>query len=277
MKYTVYIRTNLINGKQYVGQTKNFKRRESNWRDLSTRYANKLLTVDREKYGLENFKVEILAEVETREEAWDLEQKFTLEYNTKYPNGYNMGNGGKTQEGTLHTDESKTNMSESHIGKKLSEDTKRKMSEVHKGQTPWNKGVKNCFSDETLKKLSERMKGENHPNWGKHLSEETKKKISESEKGKTPWMKGKKHTEESKKKISNAKKGKPNISLAKKVYQYTLEGEFLASYSSTAEAARQNDFLQGEISACCNGGRYKKGKWVNCNKYKGYKWSYEPL
>ena len=28
MPYTIYLRTNLVNGKQYVGQTRNFKQRE---------------------------------------------------------------------------------------------------------------------------------------------------------------------------------------------------------------------------------------------------------
>ena len=40
------------------------------------------------------------------------------------------------------------------------------------------------YSEETCRKLSESLKGENNPNWGKPRSEETKKKISESQKGK---------------------------------------------------------------------------------------------
>ena len=31
---TIYIRTNTMNGKQYVGQTSNFKRRERDWKNL---------------------------------------------------------------------------------------------------------------------------------------------------------------------------------------------------------------------------------------------------
>lgn len=67
--------------------------------------------------------------------------------------------------------------------------------------------------------------------------------------------------------------------LSKKVYQYTLDGEFVKEWESVIEAARALEFNQGNISNCCNGGYYSKerGKWVNVKRYKGYKWSYEPL
>ena len=276
MKYTVYLRTNLVNGMKYVGQTKSFIGRESDWKDLSTRYANKLITKDREEFGLENFDTDVLAEVDTQDEAWELEKKFIKELDTKFPNGYNMGDGGKDPSGTKHTDESRENMSQAHIGNYLSEETKLKMSKIHKGQIPWNKGKKNCFSDETIKKLSERMSGENHPFYGKHHSEETKRKIGEHSKGKTSPMKGKHFTEDSKRKLSEAKKGKPNIALSMKVYQYK-NGILVGEYSSVAEAARKTGFVQSEISTNCRGGRFKNGKWIISKTYKGYKWSYKPL
>lgn len=65
-----------------------------------------------------------------------------------------------------------------HIGKKYSEETKNKMSEVQKGSIPWNKGKK--FSEETKKKMSESLKGKKPYK----MTEETKKKMSESRKGK---------------------------------------------------------------------------------------------
>lgn len=89
-----------------------------------------------------------------------------------------------------------------------SEETKKRMSERMKGNT-WNKGRK--LSEEHKKKISESGRGRTHRNKGKpgtwlgrHHSEESKKKISEAHKGKklTPF------TEEHRKKISEAKKGK---------------------------------------------------------------------
>ena len=63
----------------------------------------------------------------------------------------------------------------------------------HKDENPSNNFVDNlewCDAKYNInygtrnKRVSEKMKGENHPNYGKHLSEETKRKISEAQKGK---------------------------------------------------------------------------------------------
>ena len=61
-------------------------------------------------------------------------------------------------------------------GIKLSEETKRKLSESHKGLNTWTKGKSK--SEETCRKLSESHKGKNR----KPKSEETKRKISEARK-----------------------------------------------------------------------------------------------
>lgn len=79
MKYTIYLRTNKINGKQYVGQTKNFRVRENQWKCLKARYANQYLQKEREKYGVGNFETKILLETEDEKEAWELEQKYIYE------------------------------------------------------------------------------------------------------------------------------------------------------------------------------------------------------
>lgn len=149
MKYTIYLRTNLANGKQYVGQTSNFKQRQREWNCLKRIYANGHIDDDRAKYGFDAWVVKVLAECDNREDAWNLEQRFIKDYNTLWPNGYNLDSGGE-------------------MGKK--------------------------HSDETKKKMSEAQKGEKHPMYGKHHSEEAKQKMSEAHKGTH-------HTEEAKQKI----------------------------------------------------------------------------
>ena len=101
-------------------------------------------------------------------------------------------------------------------GFKHSEETKKKMSKSHKGQTSGMKGKH--FSEESRRKMSENyvgMKGKRHSEEtkkkisesrvGKQLSEETKRKVSENN---GLGMKGKYHSKETKRKISDRMKGK---------------------------------------------------------------------
>lgn len=60
------------------------------------------------------------------------------------------------------------------------EESKKKMSAAHKGQTAWNKGI--SPSVETRRKISEHQKGRIPPNKGKKASIETRKKLSEASK-----------------------------------------------------------------------------------------------
>lgn len=87
-------------------------------------------------------------------------------------------------------------------GNKLNEDPRVKKTQFKKGGISWMKGRK--MSNETKRKISEANKG-------RRLSEETKKKMSESRKGKIPRFipnnKGRKHSEETKRKIRESLKG----------------------------------------------------------------------
>lgn len=70
-----------------------------------------------------------------------------------------------------------------NLGRKASEETKRKMSETHKriGTGKWMKGKK--LSKETRIKISNATKGENNHFYGKHHSEKVRRKISNHQKG----------------------------------------------------------------------------------------------
>jgi hypothetical protein len=113
----------------------------------------------------------------------------------------------EVNKGKTHSEEHKRNISEAHKGRTHSEETRRKLSDAHKGKT---------LSDETKRKLSEANKGENHHMYGKTHSEETRRKMSETRKGKTfseehkrKLSEGKKNpSEETKRKLSEANKGK---------------------------------------------------------------------
>ena len=97
---------------------------------------------------------------------------------------------------------------------KISDETRKKMSEARKGRTSPRKGV--TLSDETRRKMSESQKGHtvnedtrkkmSEAHKGHTVNEETRKKMSESRKGENHPMYGKKHSEETRKKMSEAAK-----------------------------------------------------------------------
>lgn len=71
-------------------------------------------------------------------------------------------------------------------------ETRKKLSDSHKGKPTWNKGKKGCFNEETINKFIEKRKGVLNPSGmkGKHYSEEARKNMGRK-KGSIPWNKGK--------------------------------------------------------------------------------------
>lgn len=76
-----------------------------------------------------------------------------------------------------HTSIHKKGMKGYWLGKKLSDKSKKKMSESHKGEKNSNFGKPK--SEETRRKLSEALKGKQNC-LGRKLSDETKRKMSEA-------------------------------------------------------------------------------------------------
>jgi len=169
--------------------------------------------------------------------------------------------------GKNHTEETRKKIGEINLGKTHTEETKKKWSEIRTGKT---------HTEETKQKMRETQKGEKHPMYGKSHTEETKQKMSEAKLGKTFTEEtrqklskanlGKILTEETKQKMSEAKLGENN-SQSKKLFQYSLIGEFIQSFASGGEAARALGKSGGSIiSECAN--RKRKTAY-------GFKWSFE--
>lgn len=57
------------------------------------------------KYGIKNFTVEVIEECESREQLNERERYWIVKLNCKYPNGYNMTDGGDKAGNSKHTPE----------------------------------------------------------------------------------------------------------------------------------------------------------------------------
>lgn len=93
MEYYIYITTNLINGKQYIGQHKG---------DYNDSYLGSgiLITKAIKKYGKDNFTKEVLAYCNSREEADEKERYYIEKYNAiDSDNFYNCQEGGTGGDG----------------------------------------------------------------------------------------------------------------------------------------------------------------------------------
>lgn len=155
----IYLTTNLINGKKYIGK------------DINNRpgYLGSGIYIKQaiQKYGKENFKKTILEyciskkHLMEREEYWL--NKFDAENNSEFYNKTNkaFGNSGQTEEG-------KRKISISRKGWKPTEEQKLKMSKSKKGHP--------MYTEEWKQKISQSTKGIKK-------SEDFKKWQSENQKG----------------------------------------------------------------------------------------------
>lgn len=89
MRYLIYKITNLINGKYYIG-----RHSTKNYNDL---YMGSGIGIKNaiNKYGIENFKKEIIVETDSAKKLWKLEKKIVNKDVVKDKMSYNNAFGGK--------------------------------------------------------------------------------------------------------------------------------------------------------------------------------------
>jgi group I intron endonuclease len=199
----IYLITNIITGKYYVGQTTRtvqvrWKKHIHEAKTNNKKYLSRAI----QKYGSDNFRVDVLCKCPDKRALNDCEKFFIKMLGSSKPSfGYNMTLGG---EGLVVTEElrerlrllkigkpkgprseeHRANLSKSHLGLKMSEESKVKNRDAHFG-----------------KKLGP-------------MPQQTKDKISKANKGKTPWSKT--PEESRKKRIVSLKKAWAKRKLEKK-------------------------------------------------------------
>lgn len=184
MKYLIYMTTNNIDGKKYIGK------HQTEYLDDGYLGSGILLTRAIKKHGVSAFTRKILYLSENDDSLCEQEKKFIAEYDAvASPDFYNIslgGEGGDTYSGAPESDqirraalasfhnkgrpkseETKAKISAAKIGSKSSDETKRRISETMKQRVRdgltvvpiGNRGNKDFRHKETTKQdLSRRMK-----------------------------------------------------------------------------------------------------------------------
>lgn len=175
----IYITTNMVNGKKYIGQ----KKIDNEGKYKKYLGSGQTLKKALKKYGKDNFEREIVAFAYSKDELNNLEIDFINYHNaTHSDNYYNIAYGGNS-------------------GNKLEGKKEYEINEFKNKISESTKGEKNPMFGKKINK-------ENHPMYGKHHSEEAKRKMSKN--NKKVWQ-GKHFSEEHKNKMSE------NSGRAKKV------------------------------------------------------------
>lgn len=180
-QHYIYLTTNLINGKKYIGK---------HFGEINDDYlgSGKLLQRAINKYGKENFKKEILYLSKDNNENNQKEKEFIAAFNAvKDENFYNLAEGGDggdifhslppAQQEKIRQNQSIKNKGERNgmYGKHHSKETKEKLRQVDKSYTQ---------TPEFKQTMSQVTQKEKNGMYGKHHTEEAKKKMSEKKKGK---------------------------------------------------------------------------------------------
>jgi hypothetical protein len=188
--FYVYVTTNLVNGKQYIGDsvTNNI---DKHWYYLG---SGNLIKAAIKKYTRRNFKKIILETFNTKLEAFNAQSKYIIQYNTLTPNGYNISPKGGIGVNGCHSQDTKDKISKSEQGRFVSKITRELRSQSLKGLPSKMKGRK--LKDVWIEKYG---------------IEDGTQKYNEHIKQKQIQQKGKKHNifEESRQKMVDAKKDKP--------------------------------------------------------------------
>lgn len=258
MTYSVYIITNIVNDKVYIGYSKNAEKRWKGHiklalsRSCSACKKKHRLHKAIEKHGLENFVFEILERnIETKELACEREKSLIAEFHSYEDptKGYNMtpgGDGGTTFKGRIHTDEFKLRMSEIQRNRSPEWCANFKRAQQNRSEE-WRKNI--SIAQKNKRPVSELTRAKLREAWerrkanGRVITESGRAKLSAA-------LKGKKCHEKTKRAVSDRRKlmllkqdvevaaGRIEISeRAHKRYEKRIAERFWETYEFKSEVA----------------------------------------
>ena len=223
----------------YIGSTNNIGTRKRNYKSLSCKQQRKLYN-SLLKYGWDNHSFEVIEEV-LFEHMYIRERHWQEVYDV-VSEGLNC----------LLVD----TLEKPRV---VSKETRLLMSK--------NSGARNK-SRKWIDKINESNRGSKHTEESKlkmSMTKLGKKESKETREKKRQMRLGKKHSPETIKKIKEGQKGKKVFS--KKLYQYSLEGEFIREWKNCKEASEN---LQVSISYLRDAAR-----GVYNHKAHGFSWKYD--
>ena len=185
----IYLITNSINSKVYVGQTKlSLKQR---FKGHQRKSGKTTISKAIQKYGKENFFIEVLEECDINN--LDERETFYIEKYNSYKEGYNETIGGGSQY-ISHTPEVKKKLSIAGKGKLTGDknpakrpEVREKISQAHKKRVEngeWKSPTEGGHTPEALEKMRANQpdrSGKNNSRYGVKMSDETKQKIREKQ------------------------------------------------------------------------------------------------
>lgn len=270
----IYRIQNTINNNSYIGSAVVVQKR---WNvhnhDLKkNKHHSPHLQRAYNKYGADAFNWYVLELVRDEQKLIEREQYYIDELKPEY----NICKIAGSRLGMKHTDEVKEKCAEAARNQVRTKESRLKQSRTiaanggshFKGRT---------HSKETRKKLSEAHKGkqmgEDNPFYGKTHTDEFKEKMR-------VFRTGNKASDETKAKLSEMRKGEGNVMFGKvhkpetikkmsvPVVQYTKDGIFVKDWMSATEAAKSLVKGQGNITTCAQG--------KSATAY-GFIWKYKEL
>lgn len=151
--FEIYLAENLINGKIYIGYSKNFAKRLKKHKQVSgcSRVKEKFYFQRAiSKYGINNFNFSVIESCSSKEDMIEAEKFYIAYFKGLGAQLYNLTGGGEGCSKRIVSEETKEKMRAKALGRKHSIETKEKLRKLNLGKK---------LSAETIEKTASKLRG----------------------------------------------------------------------------------------------------------------------
>jgi len=262
-------------GRVYIGKTCNFKARMRCYKHIQKKVISTPINKSMRKYGFENHIIDIIDTFSCTQINCDGKEMFWIRsYMSnvhKWPNGngLNVTDGGEGMIGNKMSEETKNKLRQYNTlhppigmkGKKMSAESREKMSIAKKGKTPHNKGKK--MPSHQVELLRNINKGRPSPLKGIKFNgteEDRKEKFGKHNIGNT-YNTGRKQRSEVVEMRRINQIGKSIPKKWKPIIKFDIENNFICEYPSITNATKESKICESSII------NVLKGRFSQSNGY----------